>query len=167
MLRRCCSGFGSWKKSLPPNVLLRKRNRRKPTSARRITPSGSHRTLCGTTAANHHNKRQTRGVKSGRSLNAAFIRAAAIEADGLKNIYIDFMVEYLALGHMDSVVNEEGPLQDSFYLPYHAVFKDGSHSGKIRVVFNAFYRSSTGHSNDLLLPGPKLQSDLWLILIRW
>ncbi|XP_029171235.1 uncharacterized protein LOC114940669 [Nylanderia fulva] len=56
----------------------------------------------------------------------------------------------------------------SYYLPHHAVFKADDPSGKIRVVFNASFRTSSDHSlNDCLLPGPRLQSDLWIILTRW
>ncbi|XP_029054234.1 uncharacterized protein LOC114881582 [Osmia bicornis bicornis] len=54
-----------------------------------------------------------------------------------------------------------------FYLPHHAVFKSNE-VRKIRVVFNASQRGSNGLSlNDLLLPGPKLQTDITLVLTRW
>jgi len=54
------------------------------------------------------------------------------------------------------------------YLPHHAVVKKSDPKGKIRVVFNASFRTRDGFSlNDVLLPGPKLQSDLWLVLTRW
>jgi len=39
---------------------------------------------------------------------------------------------------------------------------------KIRIIFNASFRTKNGSSlNDLLLPGPKLQSNLWLMLTCW
>ncbi|XP_011859128.1 PREDICTED: uncharacterized protein LOC105556643 [Vollenhovia emeryi] len=57
---------------------------------------------------------------------------------------------------------------EAYYLPHHAVFKNEDPSRKIRVVFNASYRSATGYSlNDLLLAGKKLQSELWVTLSRW
>lgn len=41
-------------------------------------------------------------------------------------------------------------------------------NGKLRVVFNASFPTSTGASlNDVLLAGPEMQPDLWLILSRW
>lgn len=84
----------------------------------------------------------------------------------LRDRYVDFMEEYRRLGHMAVVPSTEIHRTDANYLPHHAVFK--GESDRIRVVFNASYRTSTGYSlNDLLLPGPKLQSELWAILSRW
>ncbi|XP_011883594.1 PREDICTED: uncharacterized protein LOC105570764, partial [Vollenhovia emeryi] len=86
----------------------------------------------------------------------------------LRQQYTAFMAEYLELGHMAAVPIEEVQRANSYYLPHHAVFKSEGTSKKIRVVFNASHRTATGHSlNDLLLPGVKLQSDLWAILSRW
>jgi len=48
-----------------------------------------------------------------------------------------------------------------YHLPRHAVVKKTNPEGKIRVVFNVFVCTKDGFSlNDVLLPGPKLQSDL-------
>ncbi|XP_046141114.1 uncharacterized protein LOC123987685 [Osmia bicornis bicornis] len=81
--------------------------------------------------------------------------------------YSQFMEEYAALDYMEAV--PESAVQDpAYYLPHHAVVKRYDPSGKIRVVFNASFRTATGSSlNDCLMPGPKLQSDLWMILTRW
>ncbi|XP_076285566.1 uncharacterized protein LOC143211619 [Lasioglossum baleicum] len=81
--------------------------------------------------------------------------------------YKVFMQEYQALGHMEKVVNEQSGKSDVFYLPHHAVFKDGG-KGKIRVVFNASQADSAGVSlNSCLHAGPKLQEDVLVIIIRW
>jgi len=54
------------------------------------------------------------------------------------------------------------------YLPHHAVFKPDSTTTKVRVVFNASCSSSNGKSlNDILHPGPILQSDLTLQILKW
>ncbi|XP_076660972.1 uncharacterized protein LOC143364583, partial [Halictus rubicundus] len=54
------------------------------------------------------------------------------------------------------------------YIPHHAVWKEIDGKKKIRVVFNASAASIAGRSlNDELLPGPKLQSDLWAIITPW
>ncbi|XP_070167756.1 uncharacterized protein [Polyergus mexicanus] len=83
-------------------------------------------------------------------------------------LYTDFMDEYKALGHMELVPATELYREDAYYLPHHAVFKTTGEENKIRVVFNASHRTDTGVSlNDTLLAGPKLQSELWLILTRW
>lgn len=46
----------------------------------------------------------------------------------------------------------------SVYLPHHPVFKEGSQTSHLLVVFNASSIISNGNSlNDHLLSGPKLQ----------
>ena len=45
---------------------------------------------------------------------------------------------------------------ESFYLPMHGVVKASSTTTKLRVVFDASAKSSSGYSNDQLLPGPNL-----------
>ena len=47
------------------------------------------------------------------------------------------------------------PSSHTYYLPTHGVVKDSSSTTKLRIVFDASARSSSGHSlNDSLLPGP-------------
>ena len=83
----------------------------------------------------------------------------------LNNGYVQFMREYVDLGHMRPAT----PLETQhahYYIPHHGVFKTGSQT--IRVVFNASQKGSNGVSfNDILLPGPKLQADITAILTRW
>jgi len=56
----------------------------------------------------------------------------------------------------------------SFYLPHHCVFKASGQPSKIRVVFDASCKSSTGISlNDVLTVGPVVQQDLMSILLRF
>ncbi|XP_065088817.1 uncharacterized protein LOC135710230 [Ochlerotatus camptorhynchus] len=87
----------------------------------------------------------------------------------LKAQYVDFMAEYIELGHMVPV----DPLQDkthtcSFYLPHHAVLKPSSTTTKCRVVFDGSSKSSTGISlNDCLMVGPTVQDTLYAIVIRF
>ncbi|CAL1671850.1 unnamed protein product [Lasius platythorax] len=86
----------------------------------------------------------------------------------LREQYNTFLDEYHRLGHMVSIQANEVHSEDAYYLPHHAVFKKSGPVDKIRVVFNASHRTSSGYAlNDLLLPGPKLQSELWIILTRW
>ncbi|XP_029161171.1 uncharacterized protein LOC114935244 [Nylanderia fulva] len=86
----------------------------------------------------------------------------------LQKRYTDFMVEYLALDHMNPVPVDAPCPSASYYLFHHAVFKAGGPAGKIRVVFNASFKTNSGYSlNDCLLAGPRLQTDLWVILTRW
>ncbi|XP_066589558.1 uncharacterized protein [Prorops nasuta] len=62
------------------------------------------------------------------------------------------------------------PMNSDFrvFLPHHAVFKTENQKTKIRVVFNASSKTSTGVSlNDTLFIGPKLQQDITQILMNW
>jgi len=73
-----------------------------------------------------------------------------------------FMREYESLGHMKRVTTPE-----KYVIPHYAVVKYSKDTMKLRVVFDASARSSTGVSlNDTLLVGPKLQCDIMDILIR-
>jgi hypothetical protein len=59
-------------------------------------------------------------------------------------------------------------LSSCFYLPHHPIIKPESSTTKVRVVFNASHSSSNGRSlNDVLYPGPALQSDLTILLLQW
>ena len=84
--------------------------------------------------------------------------------------YNAFLSEYLQLGHMKEIPPEKEsvPDSDSYYLPHHAVLKESSSTTKLRVVFDGSSRSSTGVSlNDKLMVGPKLQDDIFPLLIRF
>ncbi|XP_076285541.1 uncharacterized protein LOC143211602 [Lasioglossum baleicum] len=85
------------------------------------------------------------------------------------DMYRAFMLEYEALGHMRKVSQENTKSDPSrYYIPHHAVFRDSSATTRLRVVFNASCRTTTGQSlNDHLFNGPKLQGDLIAILLRW
>ncbi|XP_011699835.1 PREDICTED: uncharacterized protein LOC105457083 [Wasmannia auropunctata] len=85
----------------------------------------------------------------------------------LKSQYSQFINEYSALGHM-KLIEEQHNDSESFYLPHHCVFKSASGSSKIRVVFDASSKSSSGISlNDALMVGPTVQQDLFSILLRF
>lgn len=83
-----------------------------------------------------------------------------------KTSYVDFMREYIALGHMQKSISSSK--SQPYIIPHHAVFKESSSTTKTRVVFDASNKSTNGQSlNDLLLIGPKIQDDLSAILLRW
>ena len=57
---------------------------------------------------------------------------------------------------------------ESFYLPMHAVYKESSTSTKLRVVFDASAKTSSGASfNDTLMVGPTPHPILETILLRF
>ncbi|XP_033363105.1 uncharacterized protein LOC117241248 [Bombus vosnesenskii] len=75
--------------------------------------------------------------------------------------------EYLALGHMTKVTTGHCT-DDGYFLPHHGVIKESSQTTKLRVVFDGSAPTTTGVSlNDVLHTGPKLQDDLFFILLRF
>ncbi|CAH2009395.1 unnamed protein product [Acanthoscelides obtectus] len=85
----------------------------------------------------------------------------------LKLEYNAFMKEYLELGHMEEF-DDRLELDRGYYLPHHAVIKSSSITTKCRVVFDASAKTTSDLSlNDTQFVGPKLQDDLFDILVRF
>lgn len=79
--------------------------------------------------------------------------------------YKTFISEYLELGHMTPVTPHELP---GCYLSHHCVQRAESSTTKLRVVFNASAKTSSGYSlNDLMCRGPNLQQDLQSLILKW
>ncbi|XP_026474282.1 uncharacterized protein LOC113377981 [Ctenocephalides felis] len=117
----------------------------------------------------------------GHSYGVAHKRFLYLEKRFYKNpnlykLYREFIHEYISMGHAVQTDIPKSDILDTFdsstshnhyYMPHHAVFKN-SDSNKIRVVFDASTKTSSGKSlNDILLAGPKLQKDLFCILLRF
>jgi hypothetical protein len=82
--------------------------------------------------------------------------------------YREFIREYIELQHMEKVPDSENSKNPRFYLPHHAVFRETSSTTKLRVVFDGSCKSSSGLSlNDLLYTGPRVQQELFHILLRF
>lgn len=85
----------------------------------------------------------------------------------VKQQYTDFIKEYIHMGHMERCVNVRMNDSECFYLPHHAVFKKST-TTEVRVVFDGSRKTSNGISlNDILLIGPRLQDDLFDIMLRF
>ncbi|XP_071862271.1 uncharacterized protein [Bombus fervidus] len=96
------------------------------------------------------------------SLSRRFQRDKQFEAD-----YHAVIKEYLELGHMTRVTTDRA-IDDGYFLPHHGVIKESSQTTKLRVVFDGSAPTTTGVSlNDTLHTGPKLQEDLFYILLRF
>lgn len=73
-----------------------------------------------------------------------------------KSLYTDFMSDYLAHNHMTLA---SSPAVARYFIPHHGIFKSHGDSKKIRVVFDASAKTTSGLSlNDVLHSGPKLQT---------
>ncbi|XP_062701902.1 uncharacterized protein LOC134285339 [Aedes albopictus] len=111
----------------------------------------------------------------GESANTAIRRFYAMERKfsidpHLKEAYMKFMTDYLTLGHMEKVPAAEVFVSPNkcFYLPHHAVWKEDSSTTKLRVVFDASSKSTSGVSlNDRLLVGPNVNEPLFSVYCRW
>ena len=92
-----------------------------------------------------------------------------------KGTWEDFQLvvqEYLDLDHAQPVTAQEmkTPTQDCYYLPMHGVYKEGSSTTRLRVVFDASAPSTTKVSlnlNDTLAVGPTLHPTLDSILLKF
>ena len=83
----------------------------------------------------------------------------------LKTEYTSFLDEYVALGHI-SEVPPNAPIK--YYIPHHAVHKADSTTTKLRVVFNASAKTTSGISlNECMMTGPKIQANIFDIMLRW
>ncbi|XP_037942998.1 uncharacterized protein LOC119675852 [Teleopsis dalmanni] len=107
----------------------------------------------------------------GDSQNTAINRFYALERrlskdEAVWKQYVEFMDEYEKLAHMSKIHIED--ITSHYLIPHHCVIRPTSSSTKLRVVFDASCKTNNGLSlNDILLTGPKIQSELFSILLRF
>ena len=88
--------------------------------------------------------------------------------DKLREMYERFMKEYEELNHMTELKQNDIKEDRMYYLPHHGVLKESSATTKLRVVFDASAKTTSGLSlNDVLKVGPIIQADLFNILIKF
>ncbi|KAL7726097.1 hypothetical protein ACLKA6_010144 [Drosophila palustris] len=118
----------------------------------------------------HDTSLRIEGIALGPSLKTAERRFLSLEKRTKAEIwkgYVDFMAEYEKLGHMKIVPRNLIP-SINYFIPHHCVLKPDSSTTKLRVVFDASCKTSTGKSlNDIRQVGPTVQSDLMSILLRF
>lgn len=87
----------------------------------------------------------------------------------LSLMYRNFIAEYLGLQHMKPASQiTSSSNQNECYLPHHGVLRDHSTTTKLRVVFNASQKTSSGKSlNSLMEKGPNLQKDIQALILKW
>lgn len=84
-----------------------------------------------------------------------------------KTLYTQFMEEYCSLGHMIKLSSFDSNLPHYFF-PHHGVLKESSSTTKLRTVFDASCKTSNGLSlNDILLQGPKLQTNICDLILQF
>ena len=115
-----------------------------------------------------------RGPLLGESRSQAVRRFLTLErslyAKGQFQEFAKVIDEYFELDHAEPVPPEalEKPVKDTFYLPMHAVRKEHSTTTKLRVVFDASAKSTSGVSlNETLLVGPIIHPTLVDMLLRF
>ncbi|GFS49999.1 integrase catalytic domain-containing protein [Trichonephila clavipes] len=100
-----------------------------------------------------------------RRLNSLWRRL--VQDPKILELYRNFIHEYLEMGHMEEVVEDE----DSaivYYLPHHGVYRQESKITHLRVVFNASSITTSGESlSSLQLNGGVIQRDLFSILLNF
>ncbi|XP_055906004.1 uncharacterized protein LOC129941403 [Eupeodes corollae] len=86
----------------------------------------------------------------------------------LQRDYCHFIDEYARLDHMCKLDAGKAIQDNVNYIPHHCVLKPDSSTTKLRVVFDASCKTSSGKSlNDILKVGPTLQDDIFTILVRF
>ncbi|XP_055603915.1 uncharacterized protein LOC129752147 [Uranotaenia lowii] len=117
----------------------------------------------------HENFNESLGDSEGMARRRFIMLEKKLQRDPQLNAeYHDFMREYLELGHMRLVSVTEKSNSYACYLPHHPVLKESSSTTKLRVVFDASAKTSTGNSlNEALLVGPVVQDDLLSIVMRF
>ena len=106
---------------------------------------------------------QSKGLAMRRFLN---LELKLLRDPALHKKYSLFIKEFIDLGHLERVPAKELDNPDHFYLPHHCVTNESSTSTKLGVVFDASAKTTSGLSrNDCLMVGPKIQEDLFNILI--
>jgi len=83
-----------------------------------------------------------------------------------RDSYRACLAEYEARGHIHAILSDKYECS-LYHMPHHAVLKDSA-TTRLRVVFNASAPSANGSSvNDHQLIGPKLQTNIVSIILRW
>lgn len=113
-------------------------------------------------------------VELGESREQAQRRLEALERrfkrhPDLAKAYCTFMDEYEQSGHM-TLISDTEALQgkEVYFIPHQSVIRPDSLTTKLRVVFDASAKTTSGTSlDDKLMSGSNLQRDLFKILLRF
>lgn len=86
----------------------------------------------------------------------------------LRKSYVAFMDDYAACHHLEEATAPVEDCGNFYYIPHHGILRPDSVSTPLRVVFDASAKDAQGVSlNDTLLAGPKLQTNIFDVLLRF
>ncbi|XP_037929841.1 uncharacterized protein LOC119664425 [Teleopsis dalmanni] len=104
------------------------------------------------------NDREMLGESRKMTLKGFFtLEERLVKNPALKQEYVNFMQEYIKLGHMREV--NEKPKTKVYYLLHHAVIKEDRTKTKLRVVFDASAKPTSGQPlNSIMMTGPTIYS---------
>lgn len=85
----------------------------------------------------------------------------------LAKAYSDILETYQDKGYIRKVLPEEEKPDQVWYLPHFPILRPDKSTTKVRVVFDASAKCEEVSLNDFLLQGPKLQNDLFTVLLRF
>ena len=78
----------------------------------------------------------------------------------------DNLKRYLRLGYISKVPEVKRSLAE-WFLPHFPVMGEDKVTTKVRIVFDASAKCQGKSLNDAILPGPKLQHDIFDVLLRF
>ena len=81
--------------------------------------------------------------------------------------YSDVINQYEAKGYIRKVPETEKKPRESWYLPHFAVIRPEKETTKTRIMFDASAKSHGISLNDAIHQGPKLQRELFSVLLRF
>lgn len=86
--------------------------------------------------------------------------------DWLRQAYVDVMNKYQDKGYIRKV-DPTTSVEQEWFLPHFPVVRKDRESTKVRVVYDAASKCEWVSLNDVIYNGPKLQNDLFDVLIRF
>ena len=81
--------------------------------------------------------------------------------------YCRTIEKYIEKGYVVKKENRPSKEEVSWYLPHFPVVRQDKETTKVRIVFDASAKCQGISLNDMIDPGPKLQSDLFSILVNF
>ena len=93
----------------------------------------------------------------------------SLKANDKSHDFAEVVWEYFDMGHAEPVpACDLVAKKESYYMPMHVVMKESSATTKMRMVFDASAKSTSGTSlNDHLLVGPTVHPSLLDVLLRF